>query len=43
MPGIKLTKAGKNERIIDMDGQLLTNFTVRLPDAILALHKELVK
>lgn len=41
MPGMKLTKAGKNEYIIDMDGQLLTNFSVRLPDAILALHQEL--
>lgn len=41
MPGMKLTKAGKNEHIIDMDGQLLTNFSVRLPDAILALHQEL--
>ncbi|WP_134090432.1 hemin ABC transporter substrate-binding protein [Olivibacter sp. XZL3] len=43
LPGIKLTKAGKNERIVDMDGQLLTNFSVRLPEAILALHKELIK
>ncbi|MEH6308619.1 ABC transporter substrate-binding protein [Olivibacter sp. CPCC 100613] len=43
MPGVRLTKAGKEERIIDMDGQLLTNFSVRLPDAILALHGELVK
>jgi iron complex transport system substrate-binding protein len=43
MPGMKLTKAGKNERIIDMDGQLLTNFSVRLPDAILALHRELIR
>lgn len=43
MPGIKLTNAGKHERIIDMDGQLLTNFSVRLPEAILALHKELIK
>ena len=43
MPGIKLTKAGKNERIIDMDGQLLTNFSVRLPDAILALNQRLAR
>jgi len=41
MPGVRLTKAGKNRKIIAMDGQLLINFSVRLPAAMLALHQKL--
>lgn len=41
MPGVQLTQAGKNGRIIAMDGQLLINFSVRLPEAIHALHQKL--
>lgn len=43
MPGVQLTQAGKNGSIIAMDGQLLINFSVRLPEAILALHKKLLE
>ena len=41
LPGMSATTAGKNKRIIEMDGQLLVNFSVRLPDAISALHAKL--
>ena len=41
MPGMKLTNAGKNQRIVEMDGQLLTNFSVRLDQAIKELHQHL--
>jgi len=43
MPGLGLTKAGKNKRVISMDGSLLVNFCTRLPKAILALHTALMK
>ncbi|MFT4094914.1 MAG: ABC transporter substrate-binding protein [Niabella sp.] len=39
MPGVSLTNAGKNQKVIAMDPHLLINFSVRLPQAILALHK----
>lgn len=38
MPGISLTAAGKNKRIIQMDGELLTSFSLRLPEAITQLN-----
>lgn len=38
MPGIKLTNAGKHQRIVTMDGQLLISFSSRLDQAILQLH-----
>ncbi|WP_256005707.1 heme/hemin ABC transporter substrate-binding protein [Pedobacter deserti] len=38
MPGVNLTNAGKNKRIIEMDSELLTNFSVRLGQAITALN-----
>lgn len=41
LPGMLATNAGKNKRIIEMDGQLLVNFSIRLPDAISALHDKL--
>ena len=34
MPGVSITNAGKNKRIVEMDGNLLTGFSVRLPQAI---------
>ncbi|MFT4204695.1 MAG: ABC transporter substrate-binding protein [Chitinophagaceae bacterium] len=43
MPGMSLTKAGKSGRIIDMDPHLLINFSVRLPQAILALNRALMQ
>ena len=41
MPGVSLTNAGKNNRIITMNGPLLSNFSVRLPEAIRELNKAL--
>lgn len=40
MPGVSLTNAGKNKKIIQMDGELLTGFTVRLPQAIKELNSK---
>lgn len=41
MPGVRLTNAGKEHRIIELNGPLLINFSNRLPEAILALNKEI--
>ncbi len=41
MPGVKLTNAGKNNRIVEVDGPLMVNFGARLPDAINDLFKKL--
>lgn len=38
LPGVRLTNAGKNKRIIQMNGPLLINFSNRLPEAIRELH-----
>ena len=38
MPGVSLTNAGKNKRIVEMDGNLLTGFSIRLPQAIQQLN-----
>lgn len=43
MPGVAYTNAGKNKRIAAMDGPLMINFSTRLDQAILALHKEFLK
>ncbi|TDQ08248.1 heme/hemin ABC transporter substrate-binding protein [Pedobacter metabolipauper] len=43
MPGVEFTKAGKNNQIVAMDGDLLINFSVRLDQAILALNKILME
>ena len=43
MPGVAYTNAGKNKRIAAMDGPLMINFSTRLDQAILALHKEIIK
>jgi iron complex transport system substrate-binding protein len=40
MPGVALTNAGKNKRIIEMDGNLLTGFSTRLPQAIQQLNSK---
>jgi len=39
LPGMRITNAGKNERILVMNASLLVNFSNRLPDAILELHR----
>jgi iron complex transport system substrate-binding protein len=41
LPGMAATKAGRNKRIVQMDGQLLVNFSVRLPEAMETLHNKL--
>ena len=41
LPGVSGTNAGKNKRLVAMNGQLLINFSTRLPDAIEALHAKL--
>ncbi|MGN0019995.1 MAG: hemin ABC transporter substrate-binding protein [Sphingobacterium hotanense] len=38
MPGVKLTNAGKNHKIISMDATLLNNYSLRLPEAIAKLQ-----
>lgn len=40
MPGVGLTNAGKNKRIVEMDGELLVNFSSRLPQAITQLNNK---
>jgi iron complex transport system substrate-binding protein len=41
MPGVRATTAGKNKRIIQMNGPLLINFSTRLPEAMLQLNKSI--
>lgn len=41
IPGVSETKAGKNESIIFMDGQLLSGFGPRLGEAVFTLNQEL--
>lgn len=40
--GINATNAGKNKKIISMDGQFLSGFGLRLPAAIAELNKKLL-
>ncbi|RFZ94634.1 hemin ABC transporter substrate-binding protein [Mucilaginibacter conchicola] len=41
LPGMQQTNAGKNKKIIQMDGDLLTNFSTRLDKAITDLNAKL--
>jgi iron complex transport system substrate-binding protein len=41
MPGITLTNAGKQKRIVEVDGPLMVNFSTRLPDAMQDLYQKL--
>lgn len=41
IPGIVQTNAGKNKKIISMDGELLSSFGIRLPQAIQELYNKL--
>jgi len=43
LPGVSKTNAGKNKKIITMDGGLLTNFGPRTGEAAEALNALLVK
>jgi len=42
LPGVSYTNAGKNKRIIEMNGPLLINFSNRLPEAIKALNNRIL-
>lgn len=41
IPGIAQTRAGKNRKIISMDGELLSGFGLRLPQAIRELQEKI--
>jgi len=41
VPGVAQTRAGRERKIIAMDGELLSGFTLRLPEAIGELHEKL--
>lgn len=41
IPGVVNTNAGKNKKIVSMDGQFLSGFGLRLPQAILQLNKKI--
>lgn len=41
VPGVDATTAGKNKKIVSMDGQLMTGFGLRLPAAIGELHQKI--
>jgi len=41
MPGVGQTTAGKNKKIVQLDANLLVNFSVRLDQAIRALNNQL--
>lgn len=41
VPGVAQTRAGKTQKIISMDGELLSGFSLRLPDAIKELNSKI--
>lgn len=41
VPGVAQTAAGRNRKIIAMDGELLSGFTLRLPQALRELHQKI--
>lgn len=41
IPGIAQTNAGRNKKFITMEGELLTGFTLRLPQALQELHNKI--
>jgi len=41
VPGIAQTSAGRNKKIVSMDGELLSAFSLRLPVAIRDLHNKI--
>jgi iron complex transport system substrate-binding protein len=41
IPGVAQTNAGKNKKFITMEGELLTGFTLRLPQALQELHNKI--
>lgn len=43
LPGVRDTDAGRNRKIIHMDGQLLSGFSPRVAQAILELHQKITE
>lgn len=43
VPGVEQTNAGKNKRIVTMDGGLMSNFGPRVGEAALELNKKLIE
>lgn len=43
LPGVRITEAGKHKRILVMNPSLLVNFSTRLPEAVMELHKGMVE
>lgn len=41
VPGVAQTNAGRNKKVVTMDGQYLSGFGLRLPDAVNELNKKL--
>ncbi|MFT4022834.1 MAG: ABC transporter substrate-binding protein, partial [Flavihumibacter sp.] len=41
VPGVSLTNAGKNKKIVSMDGAMLSGFGLRLPQAIAELNQKI--
>ncbi len=41
IPGVSDTKAGKNKAIISMDGELLSGWDLRVPQAVQQLHQKI--
>lgn len=41
IPGVAQTRAGRNKKIITMEGDLLSGFTLRLPQALRELHQKI--
>ncbi|MBP3942085.1 ABC transporter substrate-binding protein [Sphingobacteriaceae bacterium WQ 2009] len=39
LPGVGLTSAGKNKRVIALNAALINNFSVRLPEAVAVLYQ----
>ena len=42
-PGVKQTNAGINQRVVTMDGGLMTNFGPRTGEAALELNQKLIE
>lgn len=42
VPGVAQTTAGRNRKIVSMDGELLSGFSLRLPAAIKDLHNKIL-
>ena len=41
VPGVAQTNAGRNKKVVAMDGQFMSGFGLRLPEAVNELNKKL--